>query len=57
MDTGVPSWHASVLKMYYRDLLSSFDDTILSIVSENVCSHVVPKLKMDVLAIEYGRFR
>jgi len=53
----VPSWHASVLKMYYRDLLSSFDDTILSIVSENVCSHVIPKLKMDVLAIEYGRFR
>jgi len=30
---------------------SIFDDTILSIVSENVCSHVVPKLKNGYIAI------
>jgi len=37
--------------LYPEDLVqrqtTSFDDTILSIMSENVCSHVVSKLKMD----------
>jgi len=34
-----------------RRITFTFDYTILSIVSENVYSHVVPKLKMDILAI------
>jgi len=36
-------------------ITSIFGDTILSIVSENACRHVVPKLKMNVLAVVYGR--
>jgi len=37
-----------------RRTISIFDDSILSVVSESVCSHIVPKLKMDVLAVVYG---
>ena len=51
------SRYASVPRIYYKDephLLSKI--RFLSIVSENVCSHVVPKLKMDVLAVVYERF-
>jgi len=45
--------------LYPEDLVQRrttfiFDDTILSIVSENVCNYVVPKLKMDVLAVVYA---